>query len=158
MPVHAFPERLTFVLKALSMSRGRLASEVGVDKSLVGRWCSGVVTPSSPNLARLTEIIAARKPGFTLHSWDQDLTALAEAFGVPAPAAAPAAPVGDMFPFPLLSQPSAADMVRGADYEGIWRSTRPSSEMPGQFVHDHILLRREASGAMSFTLGAVKPS
>ena len=33
--------KLEFVLKALSMSRGRLAAQLGVDKSAVGRWVTG---------------------------------------------------------------------------------------------------------------------
>ena len=49
-----FSEKLSFVLKALSLSRGALASELNVDKSLVGRWARGSVTPSRQNLARLS--------------------------------------------------------------------------------------------------------
>eukprot|EP01035_Chromulina_nebulosa_P002274 gene2273-biopygen1935 len=48
-----FAERLRLVLKALSISGGRLAADACVDKSLVSRWCSGAVTPSEHNLARL---------------------------------------------------------------------------------------------------------
>lgn len=60
-PVHTpFSEKLGLVLKSLSMSRGRLASELGVDKSLVGRWVSGTVTPSSHNLKNLTRLLMSR--------------------------------------------------------------------------------------------------
>lgn len=150
----AFADRLSLVLKALSISRGRFAADLGVDKSLVGRWCSGAVRPSSQNLARLTQAIASRHPGFTMLDWELDLPALAERFGLSLPGAAPPAPAPSQpFPLGLFRQPAAVDQVRGADYEGIWRSTRPSSEMPGQFVHDHVMLRRTPDGAMSFTLG-----
>jgi len=154
MQVPEFADRLSLVLKALSISRGQFAADLGVDKSLVGRWCSGSVRPSSQNLARLTQAIAEKRPGFNMLDWDVDLATLAERVGIrlaptvisPPPAAAP-------FPLSLFKQPSAKEQVRGADYEGLWRSTRPSSEMPGHFVHDHLMLRRTADGAMSFTLG-----
>lgn len=155
MTVPAFADQLSLVLKALSISRGRFAADLAVDKSLVGRWCSGAVRPSSQNLARLTQAIAKKRPGFTMHDWDLDLPALAGRLGVAlaGPAAAAPAEVGDHFPLSLFKQPVATEQVRGPDYEGIWRSTRPSVEMPGQFVHDHIMLRRTATGAMTFTLG-----
>jgi hypothetical protein len=35
-----FCRKLELVLKALSTSRGRLAADLGVDKSIVGRWVS----------------------------------------------------------------------------------------------------------------------
>ena len=151
MQVRGFSDRLDLVLKALSLSRGRFAADVGVDKSLVGRWCSGAVTPSSANLARLTQVIAERRPGFTLHDWDASLETLAERFGV----AQSTGPEGLAALFsPTLTTPAApAEGVRGADYEGFWRSTRVATEMPGQFVHDHIMLRNTPGGAMSFTLG-----
>ena len=61
-----FTARLELILKALSLTRGRLAAELGVDKSLVGRWVSGAVKPSALNLERLTAFVARRQPGFTL--------------------------------------------------------------------------------------------
>ena len=36
-----FPSRLLLALKALSISRGRLAVELAVDKSVISRWLSG---------------------------------------------------------------------------------------------------------------------
>ena len=56
-----FSTKLDLVLKALSMSRGRLAADLGVDKSLVGRWASGAVTPSAHNLENLTRLVASRR-------------------------------------------------------------------------------------------------
>ena len=34
-----FSARLALALKALSLSRGRLAADLAVDKSVVSRWC-----------------------------------------------------------------------------------------------------------------------
>mgnify|MGYP000007444798 CR=1 FL=1 len=41
--------------------RGRLAADLGVDKSVVGRWATGAVRPSDHNLSRLTAL--ARRAG-----------------------------------------------------------------------------------------------
>ena len=72
-----FAPKLNFVLKALSMSRARLASELGVDKSAVGRWASGAATPSAHNLAQLTGLVSGKVKGFTSLDWDRDLASLA---------------------------------------------------------------------------------
>ena len=56
-PATPFAAKLDLVLRALSLSRGRLAAALGVDKSLVGRWTSGAVTPSDHNLSRLTQFV-----------------------------------------------------------------------------------------------------
>ena len=68
-----FGAKLDLVLKALSMSRGRLAAELRVDKSLVGRWVAGSVTPSAHNLANLTLLIAAKCDGFSMLDWELNL-------------------------------------------------------------------------------------
>jgi hypothetical protein len=149
-----FSDRLDLVLKALSLSRGQFAADLSVDKSLVGRWCSGAVTPSSANLARLTQAIAVLRPGFTLHDWDLPLEALAKRFGVAA--GPPAGPSGLAALFSQVPYPPAApaDGVRGAEYAGFWRSTRLAADpYAGQFVHDHIMLRNIPGGGMAFTLG-----
>lgn len=150
-----FSDGLELVLKALSISRGQFAADVGVDKSLISRWCSGSVTPSAHNLARLTTRIAERHPGFTLHDWDAGVDGLAAKFGVvAAPAAASCARgFADWVPLPMLAESAAAVRAHGASYEGFWRTTRPSSEAPGQFIHDHIVLRCSDDGRMSFRLG-----
>lgn len=58
----AFSDKFTLALKALSLSRGRLAADLGVDKSVVGRWATGVMTPSAHNMSRLTALIAGQVP------------------------------------------------------------------------------------------------
>lgn len=152
-----FSEKLDLVLKALSMSRGRLAAELGVDKSLVGRWASGAVTPSAHNLENLTRLIAGKRPGFTMLDWDRPLPDLAGLFGVaPRPdlyasTGAHGAPEG--LPLPVLDMARLTTERRGAAYEGFWRSTRPSVMMPGRFFHDHGMVRRSENGLLSFKMG-----
>jgi transcriptional regulator with XRE-family HTH domain len=146
-----FAARLTLVLKALSISRGRLAADVAVDKSLVSRWCSGSVQPSAHNLARLTQVIAARVPGFTMVDWDHDLAALADRFGVAVPG--PAAETTEWFPPQLIAEAVTTVEQRGHHYEGLWKTTRLASEMPGSFIHDHVLLRRGANGLLAYRAG-----
>lgn len=151
-----FHEKLDLVLKALSMSRGRLAAELGVDKSLVGRWVSGVVHPSSLNLENLTRLIARRCGGFTMLDWDRDMPGLAGLLGVSAPTngnGAKAYGGGDGLPLPLLDMARMSTERRGAAYEGFWRTTRPSVMMPGRFFHDHGMIRRADNGLLQFKVG-----
>ena len=146
----AFSANLRLVLKALSMSRGRLASELGVDKSLVGRWASGAVTPSDHNLERLTRLIADRQEGFTLLDWEREPTELAEMFGVTAPVKSPQFTAPEI---PGLATARMMTELRGAAYEGFWRVTRPAVIAPGRFCRDHGLIRRGGTGLLEFQLG-----
>ena len=144
--------KLDFVLKALSMSRGRLASELGVDKSAVGRWVTGAVAPSAHNLAQFTALVATRAPAFTILDWDRDLESLAEVLGVSAPGAirAPAEHASPTLPF--FEESRATTRMRGGAYEGIFRSTRPYAQHPGLFIHDHLFIRRETNGLLQFVM------
>ncbi|MDB5452709.1 MAG: hypothetical protein JWO33_1287 [Caulobacteraceae bacterium] len=152
-----FSTKLDLALKALSMSRGRLAADLGVDKSLVGRWASGAVSPSEHSLSLLTQLIASKRPGFTMLDWDRDIEALAHVFGVELTAAmeparpAPASPAALNLPF--VEQARTTTARRGAAYEGFWRSTRPSVLMPGRFFHDCGMFRREADGLIFARMG-----
>jgi transcriptional regulator with XRE-family HTH domain len=148
-----FAERLNLGLKALSMSRGRLASELGVDKSLVGRWASGSVRPSSHNLERLTRFLANKRPGLTLLDWERDMPDFASLFGVeiaPSPAESTSLNLSNQ----LL------DVVRNSvdsqieAYEGFWRTTHASVFEPGRFCQQHGMIRRETGGMLQFELGA----
>ncbi len=148
-----FAELLNFGLKALSMSRGRLAHELGVDKSLVGRWASGAVVPSAHNLERLTHLLAEKQPGLTLLDWDRDLPDFASQFGVEI-ARSPAESSSPTLSSQLL------DVVRSAvdsqldAYEGFWRTTHASVFEPGRFCQQHGIIRRDANGGLQFELGA----
>lgn len=153
-----FSTKLELALKALSLSRGRLAADLGVDKSLVGRWASGAVTPSEHNLSNLTRLIASRRDGFTMLDWERDLTGFAGVFGVDA-STARARVNGDVgsrpegLPLPVLEAARQTTARRGAAYEGFWRTTRPSVLMQGQFFHDHGMVRRGDDGLLQLKVG-----
>ena len=143
-------DKLTFALKAISISRSRLSAIMGVDKSAVARWLTGAVRPSAENLARLTTIVAERAPGFSVLDWDRDLEGLAAILGITAPAeiVACAPRFGAGLPLDFLEQSLATTNVRGGAYEGFFRSTRPYSQRPGQFIHDQIMIRRHKNGLL----------
>lgn len=154
----SFSSRLSLALKALSISRGRLAADLGVDKSAVARWIAGSVRPSEHNIARLTALIARHRPDFNILDWDLEPEAFAVALGVrktPHPAAATptadGAPTG--LPLPLLPQIAALTKLRASAYEGFFRTTRPSALMPGRFLHDHGLVRLDPSGLLVYRMG-----
>jgi transcriptional regulator with XRE-family HTH domain len=151
MSADSFAAKLDLALKALSMSRGRMASELGVDKSVIGRWLAGQVKPASHNLERLTALIAGRWPGFTMLDWDRDLEAFAAVLG--AGVIAPPSRFGEGLPLPLLGQIAALTDLRHAAYEGFFRTTRPSALMPGRYLHDHGMVRRDAAGLLSYRMG-----
>lgn len=147
-----FAQRFRIALNALSMSRGRCASEMGVDKSLVGRWASGTGGPSASNRERLTRLLATKCPGFTLLDWDREIEDFAALFGVAVPGAVER--TGDAFHASLLeiAQPSMDANV--AAYEGFWRTTHASLFEQGQFCQQHGLIRRTSTGALEFEGGA----
>jgi hypothetical protein len=154
----AFPAKLDLVLKALSMSRGRLAADLGVDKSLVGRWASGAVTPSAHSLENLTRLVSSKRPGFTMLDWDRDLGGVAKVFGLELAAAPPvqARTNGSStsgLPLPGLDIARMVTERRAATYEGFWRSTRPSIAMPGKLFHDYGMIRRTTDGLLQFQMG-----
>ncbi|MDP3852155.1 helix-turn-helix transcriptional regulator [Phenylobacterium sp.] len=139
------------------MSRGRLAADLGVDKSLVGRWASGAVTPSAHNLENLTKLVTSKRSGFTMLDWDRDIDSLARVFGLePAnghtqQAKANGHAVG--LPLPGLDLVRMVTERRAGTYEGFWRSTRPSIAMPGKIFHDYGMIRRGPEGLLEFKMG-----
>ena len=76
-----FSAKLSLILKAFSISRARLAADLGLDKSVVGRWVTGAVAPAAHNLSLLTAYVTQRVPGFTNLDWDRSLAGLAERLG-----------------------------------------------------------------------------
>jgi hypothetical protein len=149
----AFGKKLELALKRLSMSRARLAADLGVDKSVVGRWVTGAVQPSGHNLSRLSGLIAGRIPGFSALEWDRDLAGFAEALGAD-PEAVPDARKGPpSLAMPLMEQFLASTAIRGKAYEGIFRSTRPYVLAPGHFVHDHGMIRADDTGLLRLRIG-----
>jgi transcriptional regulator with XRE-family HTH domain len=150
-----FFEKLGFVLKVLSVSRARLAAEIGVDKSVVGRWVTGVTTPSAHNLAQLNAMLAKRIAGFTALAWDGELAQLAAMLGVQARGAAPAEARGLRagLRLPFVEQIIATTELRGGAYEGFYRSTRPYASNPGLFLHDQVMLRLDGEGVLRLKMG-----
>ena len=82
MPAPDFALKFGLVLKVFNLSRGRLAQAVGIDKSVVSRWASGVQTPTDHNLSLLTETVARHRPGFNRFDWDLDSAAFAARLGI----------------------------------------------------------------------------
>ncbi len=149
----SFAEKLALVLKILSMSRARLAADLGIDKSVVGRWVSGAVKPSADNLSKLNSLLARRVPGFTALDWDKDPEALAAVLGVqPSTASGSANGARGGLPLAFFADILAATALRGAAYEGFFRSTRPYASFPGHFVHDHCLVRKDDNGLLKLTM------
>ncbi len=157
-----FADKLRLVLKVLSMSRARLAFELGVDKSLVGRWAAGTVRPSEHNLARLTTLIAQSRPGFTMIDWERDMMAFAALLGVApsdvqrsVPASETAALHASCLPYPpsMMAQARLETERRGGAYEGFWRTSRASVIMEGTVFHDHGMVRRVPGGLLEVRMG-----
>ena len=148
-----FPSRLLLVLKALSLSRGRLAAELAVDKSVVGRWLSGGQAPSSENLAKLTTLVASHRPGFTLLDWEADAEALGARLGVVAEPGPAWGLLGQWLPEPVLREAHTLTGLRGDAYEGFWRTTRPAIGQPGRFVHDPLMIRKAPNGFLACRSG-----
>ena len=147
----AFSSKLALVLKLLSLSRARMAADMGVHKSVVGRWVSGAVRPSAHNLSQLTAQVARRAPGFSVLDWDRSLGDLATLLGAEPGRSAPIG-LGGGLPAPLLGQALAMTSQWGAAYEGFFRSTRPFAQYPGRFVHDQCLVRKDGTGLLRLSL------
>jgi transcriptional regulator with XRE-family HTH domain len=146
-----FSEKLTLILKVLSMSRARLASELSLDKSVVARWASGATVPSGHNLAQLSALMARSIPGFTALDWDRDMQGLASLLGVGRAATPPGLEARGL-PLPFLDQIVANTALRAKAYEGFYRSTRPYAGHPGRFIHDHVLVRVGPDGLLRFKM------
>lgn len=149
-----FSAKFEFVLKALCLSRGRMAAELGIDKSVVGRWARGAVQPSADNLARLTALLGDRVAGFTILDWERDLTGLGRVLGVhpEPPRGAGGWGLGDGPHGEIMDQILATTQRRGAAYEGFYRSTRPYPERAGRFIHDRVMIRHDETALLRFDL------
>jgi transcriptional regulator with XRE-family HTH domain len=161
MTTTPFSEKLGLVLKMLSMSAAKLASELAIDKSVVSRWLKGSVQPSAHNLSRLSALVATRVEGFRTLDWERSLENLAALFGVdpgvittirpPTPAAQPAA-----LPIAIWDEMISTAASRGAAYEGFFRSTRPHPRSVGRFLHEYGMIRREEIGLLLLTMGSAE--
>ena len=153
--------KLAVALKVCSLSRGRLAAELAVDKSVVSRWLSGANAPSEHNLSVLTRLIAEHAPGFTMLDWDLPDGCFADRLRGPRAApsasdrAAALSELAGWLPDSLLDEVRATVASRGHAYEGLWRSTRLANDLPGRFVHDSLLIRRSPGGLLRLRLGVI---
>jgi transcriptional regulator with XRE-family HTH domain len=148
----SFAEKLRLVLKALVLSRTGLASALNVDKSLVGRWAAGTVTPSEHSLANLTRFVAGRVDGFTMLDWDRSPAEFATTLGVSA-AAVPTAGSPDWLPASILEEARRGTRQRGWAYEGLWQGIRASSDLPGRFLCDIIQISCRPDESIRFRSG-----
>lgn len=57
-----FAASLRQVMADLNVSRLTLSRELGVDKSVIGRWLGGVNQPTGHNLTRLTDVVRRYRP------------------------------------------------------------------------------------------------
>src|SRR5438045_4262409 len=133
-----FSEKLALVLKVLSMSRARLAANLGLHKSVVARWASGATAPSGNNLALLSGLVARSVPGFTALDWDRDLAGLASLLGVGGVTRGGGAASPPALALPSMDRVVSLTALRASAYEGFYRSTRAYAGHPGKFIHDHL--------------------
>ncbi|WP_156170793.1 hypothetical protein [Croceicoccus naphthovorans] len=131
-----------------------LAQQVGVDKSLVGRWVKGTIHPGEHNLARLTTVFREYFPDITLADWYEDRAEMARRIGIVFHGAAPLGP--DLLaegPFAKMVEASKPEMeFRAPAYEGFWRTTRPSVMMPDQLFHDYGIFRIDENGMLDIEM------
>ena len=112
-----FGERLSLALDACNLSRSQFSATLGVHKSMVSRWLSGGMKPTSYNLARISAEFARRKPGFNMTLWTSSRTEFEAALGLTvrtanvlafSPAAVEATPSGRSASGPAHNKPSLA--------------------------------------------------
>ena len=153
-----FSENLRLVLKLLSMSAAKLASELAVDKSVVSRWLNGSVQPSAHNLSRLSALVAGRLSGFRALDWERTPDSLAEMFGADPGAIANlrASRPSNGLPFAIWDQMLSATALRGRAYEGFFRSTRPHPRNPGRYLHEWGMIRRDEIGLLRLRMGSAE--
>ena len=80
-----FAAKLELVCKKLNWSRAKLAQQVGVDKSLIGRWLVGGSRPTGNSLMRVNEAVGKALQDFTAASWDLAPAAFAATIGLAVP-------------------------------------------------------------------------
>lgn len=142
-------------LQALGISRTRAAAALAVDKSLVGRWASGANHPTEHNLTRITALVAAGFPDFSVQDWQRPPDDFARLLRLdPALVLTGTDPAGDLtIPFTCLAEARQETARRGCGFEGFWRTTRPSVVMEQQLFHDYGMIRLGASGLLEVTMG-----
>ncbi len=146
--------KLDMLLKASSLSRVALAQQVGVDKSLVGRWVKGSIHPGEHNLAKLTAVFQETFPMLTLADWYEEQAVLADRIGIAFRAGVPSGPeMRANGPFAKIVEASESDIAfRAETYTGFWRTTRPSVLMPTELFHDYGIFRLTDDGMIEVSM------
>ena len=151
-----FARKLDLVLKALSINRARLPADLGVTKSQVSRWLGGVNTPKAHNLAALTELIARRRPGFSLLHWELGVEDLSAALHIATPPDTRAtSQTLNRLAFDLAPEVADTARARSEAYTGVWRLTFSAGvhERPDLFAHCYSLTRRAPNGLLAYRAG-----
>ena len=149
-PPDCFGTRLDLALRALNISRVQLATLVGVHKSLVSRWLSSEVHPTTHNIARISNALAKAKPGFNAIQWERPLDefraflGLDDASRLQSGAPSNAAPEG----IRLRSQAmSAQEIAAGSQkYTGLYALFRRRFMNDGRFVLELVRIYGGAGG------------
>ena len=141
-----FGSRLDLALKILNISRGALAAEARVDKSLVSRWARGLAAPRGHNLAALTAIVKARLPGFTQLDWDLPLAEFNQVLGLGRLSEAPERADSPGLPDRLQAArlQSRHEVAReGGAYPGVYVGFRQSTSNTGRVIADLMIIWRD---------------
>jgi hypothetical protein len=145
--------KLDLALKVANMSKGRLAAETRVDKSLVGRWVRGLVVPSEHNLVSLTEALSRKFPGFNLASWHLQPEVFAKSIGGAFPLAQTPIPESPSpRPESFLARSFANSVSTMGDERrcclGVYLGFRHGLRMGGRLLCDIYVIWREGDALM----------
>ncbi len=151
-----FAGRFRLALQSLGLSRGRAAYELGVDKSLVGRWANGSIRPSEHNLSAITKLVASHITGFTMLDWERDVRSFASLLSVNLPESWMATPddAAPSLSLKCLVHAQAETKRKASAYSGFWRSTRPSAIMPGKIFFGYGIFRPADNGFLEVRVGS----
>lgn len=137
----------------LNISRLTLARELGVDKSVIGRWLGGVNRPTGHNLTRLTDIIRRQRPEVTLDFWQRPLTR--ETSESTPEQSAPPTSTGLIISGLRADQRPEID----ANYLGLWAGFYQSTQNRGSVVLSAMHIWHDRNGLRAlFTEGKVSAS
>jgi transcriptional regulator with XRE-family HTH domain len=143
-----FAARLRQVMAEINVSRITLARELGLDKSVIGRWLGGVNQPTDHNLTRLTNVVRRYRPEVTLEFWDH------------APLRGPPAPAQPASTGLMITGLHAERQPRiDANYLGLWGGFYQSTQNRGSVVMAVMHIENSPNGLRSvFTEGKVSAS
>lgn len=152
MSEDGFPTRLAAVMKALSLSQGRLSVALAVDKSVISRWLSGARRPTANNLAALTQLVAGRAPGFSMHDWELPPDALVRRVRQVGAGDIPQN-LREWLALPQLATVSPDAVGAARAVEGLWRSTGPMVGSIDEYGLSYSLLSANEDGSLRVESG-----